>query len=123
MLMCISTLVLLHVNLTKCGCQVYTYLNLEQLSSQMKSVSLTEEDRALAALGATDSEGDLGKLDFRPRISLALLLDAPNDGSDWKALAKCLSLSHLEGGLESMTSPTKELLTMYEVSICHVIIM
>lgn len=82
----------------------------------MQSVSLTEEDKALAALGI-EVDGDLGKLDFRPRISLALILDPPKDGGDWKALAKCLSLSHLEGGLEAMTSPTKELLTMYEVSL------
>ena len=37
----------------------------------MNSVSLTEEDKALAEL-RTESEGDLSKLDFRPRISLAL---------------------------------------------------
>ena len=82
----------------------------------MKSVSLTEEDKALAALRANSTEGDLNKLDFRPRISLALILDPLNEGCDWKALAKCLSLSHLEAGLGEMTSPTKELLTMYEVS-------
>lgn len=78
----------------------------------MKSVSLTEEEKSQL----TKEGGDLATLDFRPRISLALILDPSNSGSDWKALAKCLSLSHLEGGLKSMTSPTKELLTMYEVS-------
>ena len=82
----------------------------------MKSVSLTEEEKSL--LKSATKEGDLATLDFRPRISLALILDPKNQGSDWKALAKCLSLSHLEGGLETMTSPTKELLTMYEVSNC-----
>jgi hypothetical protein len=80
----------------------------EQITTKLKSVSLTEEEKAAL------NPGDLAILDFRPRISLALILDPQNHGCDWKALAKCLSLSHLEGGLESMTSPTKELLNMYE---------
>lgn len=76
----------------------------------MQSVSLTEEQIASAA-------GDLDSLDFRPRISLSMLLDPSSGNKDWKALAERLNLSHLIGGLQSMTSPTKELLNLYEVSL------
>ena len=78
----------------------------------MQSVSLTEEQTAAAAVG------DMDALDFRPRISLAMLLDPVNTSKDWKALAERLDLSHLIGGLQSMTSPTKELLNLYEVVDC-----
>ena len=68
-------------------------------------------------VAATDkTEGDMGFLDFRPRISLALILDPENKGADWRALAQRLNFSHLEGGLQTMTSPTKELLNLYEVT-------
>ena len=77
----------------------------------MQSVSLTEEQKS----ASIPTEGDLGNLDFRPRISLALLLDPTSVDKDWKALAERLNLSHLIGGLQSMTSPTKELLNLYEV--------
>ena len=83
----------------------------EHLSTQMQSVSLTEEQKS----AFIPTEGDLGNLDFRPRISLALLLDPTSVDKDWKALAQRLNLSHLIGGLQSMTSPTKELLNLYEV--------
>lgn len=82
----------------------------EHLSTQMQSVSLTEEQKS----ASIPTEGDLGNLDFRPRISLALLLDPTSVDKDWKALAQRLNLSHLIGGLQSMTSPTKELLNLYE---------
>ncbi len=74
----------------------------------MQSVSLTEEQN-------TTVVGDLDTLDFRPRISLAMLLDVDSASKDWKALTEKLNLSHLVGGLQSMTSPTKELLNLYEV--------
>ena len=65
----------------------------------------------------------MATLDFRPRFSLAFLLDQPKDGGDWRALARHLDLGHLINGLQAMTSPTKELLTMYEVGVvqghCH----
>ena len=32
----------------------------------------------------TEQEGDLADLDFRARISLAMLLDPSNDGADWR---------------------------------------
>ena len=89
-------------------------VSIENLSDQMQSVSLTEEQTAAAAAAV----GDLDALDFRPRISLAMLLDPVNTSKDWKALAERLDLSHLIGGLQSMTSPTKELLNLYEVVDC-----
>ena len=76
----------------------------------MQSVTIADEQQSMA-------EGDLDRLDFRPRISLALLLDTPSEGHDWRALAHQLHLQHLISGLQSMTSPTKELLNMLEVSL------
>ena len=81
---------------------------IENLSDQLQSVSLTEEQTSTVV-------GDLDTLDFRPRISLAMLLDPGSANKDWKALTERLNLSHLVGGLQSMTSPTKELLNLYEV--------
>ena len=57
-------------------------------------------------------EGDMRLLDFRARISLGILLDQ-NDG--WRALCHQLNLANLESGLAMFTSPTKDLLAMYEV--------
>ena len=59
----------------------------------------------------------MATLDFRPRFSLAFLLDQPKEGGDWRALARRLDLGHLINGLQAMTSPTKELLNMYEVGV------
>ena len=60
-------------------------------------------------------EGDsLSQLDYRARLSLAILLD---QSDDWRRLCHLMNLSALEGGFATFTSPTKDLLTMYEVSM------
>ena len=82
----------------------------EQLTSKLRSVSLEEQM-------VSPPEGDMASLGFRPRFSLAFFLDQLKEGGDWRALARRLDLGHLINGLQAMTSPTKELLTMYEVSI------
>ena len=43
----------------------------DPLSSQLKSVSIK-------------TEGDMENLDFRARISLAVLLDSTKEGADWR---------------------------------------
>lgn len=59
-------------------------------------------------------EGDnLSKLDYRARLSLAILLDQ-ND--DWRRLCHLMNLAPLEGGFATFTSPTKDMLSMYQVS-------
>lgn len=45
----------------------------DQLADQMESVSIK-----------TEGEGDLNRLDFRTRISLAMLLDPISEGRDWR---------------------------------------
>ena len=70
------------------------------LSSQMESVSIKQEG------------DDLSKLDYRVRLSLAILLD---QNGDWRKLCHLMNLAPLEGGFATFTSPTKDLLTMYEV--------
>eukprot|EP00731_Ephydatia_muelleri_P012361 Em0006g1255a len=77
--------------------------NDDQLSSQLKSVTIK-------------TEGDMEKLDFRARISLAVLLDSTTEGADWRELCHRLNIGDLTSTLESMTSPTKELLMMYQAS-------
>lgn len=72
----------------------------DQLSSQMEAVSIKQE-------------GDLRNLDFRARISLAILLDHSNR---WKKLCELMKLSQYESGFATFSSPTKELLQMFEVS-------
>ena len=66
---------------------------------------------------APPPEGDMASLGFRPRFSVAFFLDQAKEGGDWRALARRLDLGHLINGLQAMASPTKELLTMYEVGI------
>ena len=62
-------------------------------------------------------EGDnLSKLDYRARLSLAILLDQ-ND--DWRRLCHLMNLAPLEGGFATFTSPTKDMLSMYQVSRGH----
>ena len=48
----------------------YLYIS-DPLSSQLKSVSIK-------------TEGDMENLDFRARISLAVLLDSTKEGADWR---------------------------------------
>ena len=57
-------------------------------------------------------EGDLSKLDYRVRLSLAILLD---QNEDWRRLCHLMNLAPLEGGFATFTSPTKDMLSMYEV--------
>ena len=58
-------------------------------------------------------ESDMRLLDFRVRTSLASLLDQ-ND--NWRQLCRLMDLSSLESGFGTFSSPTKELLAMFEVS-------
>jgi hypothetical protein len=58
-------------------------------------------------------ESDMRQLDFRVRISLAILLDQ-ND--NWRQLCRMMNLSSLESGFATFSSPTKEVLAMFEVS-------
>lgn len=52
---------------------VYIRTHTDQLADQMESVSIK-----------TEGEGDLTRLDFRTRISLAMLLDPISEGRDWR---------------------------------------
>ena len=54
------------------------------------------------------------QLDYRTCLSLALLLD---QSDDWRRLMRLMKMSSSEEGLASFNSPTKEVLTMYEVSM------
>lgn len=72
----------------------------EQLSSQMESVSIKQES-------------DMRQLDFRVRISLAILLD---QNESWRQLCRLMNLNSLESGFATFSSPTKEVLAMYEVN-------
>ena len=76
----------------------------------MESVSLTQEQRTAAMKG-----GIAHPHFIHLRSSLAPLLDFPDEGKDWKALAWQLGLSHMIGGLQATTSPTMELLYLYKV--------
>ena len=53
-------------------------------------------------------------LDFRARISLAILLD---EQGTWRQLCRMMNLSTLESGFATFSSPTKEVLAMFEVSL------
>lgn len=70
------------------------------LSTQMETVSIKQEG------------GDLSKLDYRARLSLSILLD---QNEDWRRLCHLMNLAPLEGGFATFTSPTKDMLSMYEV--------
>jgi hypothetical protein len=72
----------------------------DMLSSQMETVSIKQEGDSLS------------KLDYRARLSLAILLDQ-ND--DWRRLCHLMNLAPLEGGFATFTSPTKDMLSMYQV--------
>ena len=71
----------------------YTHTHSDQLADQMETVSIKTE-------GET---ADLARLDFRARISLAMLLDPTHEGRDWRSvhhlpahkLSLSFSLSHL----------------------------
>ena len=63
-------------------------------------------------LSIEQEEGDLSKLDYRARLSLAILLD---QNEDWRRLGRLMNLASLEGGFATFTSPTKDLLSMYQV--------
>ena len=56
----------------------------------------------------------LSQLDYRTHLSLALLLD---QSDDWRRLCHIMKMSSSEEGFASFMSPTKEVLTMYEVSM------
>ena len=73
----------------------------DMLSSQMETVSIKQESDSLA------------RLDYRARLSLSILLDQQED---WRRLCRLMNLSALEGGFATFTSPTKDMLSMYEVS-------
>ena len=59
-------------------------------------------------------ESDMRMLDFRVRISLAILLD---ENDNWRQLCRLMNLSSLESGFATFSSPTKEVLAMFEVSL------
>ena len=58
-------------------------------------------------------ESDMRLLDFRVRISLAILLD---ENDNWRQLCRLMNLGSLESGFATFSSPTKEVLAMFEVS-------
>ena len=58
-------------------------------------------------------ESDMRLLDFRVRISLAILLD---ENDNWRQLCRLMNFSTLESGFATFSSPTKEVLAMFEVS-------
>lgn len=49
------------------------------------------------------------------RLKLAILLDPWREGQDWSALAERIGLVHLVPAFKAMSSPTKDLLSFYEV--------
>ena len=63
------------------------------------------------------NSGDMDDLDYMTRMKLALLLDAPQDGKDWKELCVLLGLEPLLAAFNTVSSPTRELLNYYEVFI------
>ena len=71
------------------------------LSAQMEAVSIKQE-------------GDMRNLDHLQRISLAVVLDH-NDL--WKQLGKLMNLAQYEAGFATCSSPTRELLSMFEVRV------
>ena len=72
----------------------------EQLTNQMESITIKQES-------------DMRLLDFRVRISLAILLD---ENDNWRQLCRLMNFSTLESGFATFSSPTKEVLAMFEVS-------
>ncbi len=57
---------------------------------------------------------DLAKLDYRARLSLAILLD---QNEEWRRLCHLMNLAPLEGGFATFTSPTKDMLAMFQVRV------
>ncbi len=80
---------------------IKTFVNSGELSAQMEAVSIKQE-------------GDLRNLDHLQRISLAVVLDH-NDL--WKQLGKLMNLAEFEAGFATCSSPTRELLSMFEVGV------
>ena len=73
----------------------------DMLSVRMETVSIKQEE-------------SLSSLDHRARLSLAILLD---QSEDWRRLCYLMKLAPLEGGFATFSSPTKDLLSMYEVKV------
>ena len=59
---------------------------------------------------------DLDKLDYPTRLVLSELLDPCKQGQDWLALAEKLGLRSLVDGQLGENSPTRLLLTYFEVN-------
>ncbi|XP_013405334.1 nuclear factor NF-kappa-B p105 subunit isoform X1 [Lingula anatina] len=68
-----------------------------------------------SGLGSSSVTGDLDKLDYMSRVSLAKLLDPCKTDQDWEAVAKYLDLGHLVSTFRPQKSPTLSLLDNYEV--------
>lgn len=53
---------------------------------------------------------------YSVRLQLSQMLDPPSPGTDWQALADKLGMKMLMEGHLGENSPTRVLLTLYEVS-------
>ena len=73
----------------------------DMLSVRMETVSIKQEE-------------SLAILNPHARLALAAMLDQT---SDWRRLCHLMKLQSLEGGFATFSSPTKDLLTMYEVRL------
>lgn len=63
---------------------------------------------------ASSQEGDIQNLVYPVRVQMSKMLDPPNTGRDWIALANALGLYELMEGHNSGFSPTRVLLNFYE---------
>ena len=80
---------------------------IEWMANRQKERS---DQRGSDQRGSNQRRGDLSKLDYRARLSLSFILDK---NEEWRKLCRFMNL---EGGFTTFTSPTRDLLSMYEVS-------
>lgn len=81
------------------------------LRSSLSSVTCPP---TISAVLSSSDDGDIEKISYPVRVQLSKLLDPPQAGSDWVALAERLGLRQSVEGHQGGFSPTRLLLTFYE---------